>query len=58
MRYPETLITRYPEAPRRRVLTVRPKPARRCIISAIQRYDDRQAAIVIGFARLDRREVR
>ncbi|WP_211476201.1 hypothetical protein [Acidiphilium multivorum] len=58
MRYPETLITRYPEAPRRRVLTVRPKAARPCIISAIQRYDDRQAAIVIGFARIDRREAR
>jgi hypothetical protein len=56
--YPEHLIRRYPEAPRRRVLTVRPKPPRRCIVSAIQRYDDRQTALVFGFARLDRRESR
>ena len=56
--YPEYLIRRYPEHPRRRVLTVRPKPPRRCIWAEIQRSDERQAAMVIGFARLDRREGR
>ena len=58
MDYPDSLITRFPEHPRRRVLTARPKAPRRCIWSAIQRADDRQAAMVIGFARLERREGR
>lgn len=56
--YPEYLIRRFPEHPRRRVLTVRPKPPRRCIWSAIQRADDRQAGFVFAVSRLDRREGR
>ena len=58
MDYPESLITRFPEAPRRRVLTARPKPPRRCIVSLIQRADNRQAGFVFAISQLDRREGR
>ena len=56
--YPEYLIRRFPEARRPRSLTVKPKATKPCIVSLIQRAADRQAAMVIGFARLDRREGR
>ncbi|HQT62589.1 MAG TPA: hypothetical protein PLV07_08595 [Acidiphilium sp.] len=53
-RYPESLITRYPESPRKRTLTVKPKTARPCIWARIVKAENRMT----GFARLDRREAR
>ncbi|WP_287998158.1 hypothetical protein [Acidiphilium sp.] len=54
MSYPENLIRKIPEAPRKRTLTVRAKPARPCIWARIAKAENRMT----GFARLDRREAR
>lgn len=43
---PQSAIRKFPEAPRRRGLTVRPKPTRRCTWSVIRRADDRLARVM------------
>ena len=54
MSYPENLIRKIPESPRKRTLTVKPKTARPCIWARIAKAESR----MIGFARLDGREAR
>ncbi len=54
MSYPESLIRKFPEAPRKRTLTAKPKAARPCIWARIANAENR----MIGLARLDRREAR
>lgn len=55
---PQSPIRKFPEAPRRRALTVCPKPTRRCAWSAIRRADDRLARVMFAAARIDRRDAR
>ncbi len=52
MPYPESLIRKIPEAPRRRVLTVRPKPAKPCIWARIAKAENRMIGLALAAAKM------
>ncbi|WP_288039336.1 hypothetical protein [Acidiphilium sp.] len=53
--YPEYLIRRFPEHPRRRVLTARPKAAKPCIWQRIARAESRMIGLTLAASKMEAR---